>query len=77
MFFSPISGVQTTIQCTYLGDSILICTHRSDDTQCPGVDLLTPIANDANHDLLPPVLSPRLTPVPFTQMGNVLDDTMH
>ena len=33
------------IRRTYLGYSILICTHRSDDTQRPGVDLLTPIAD--------------------------------
>jgi hypothetical protein len=61
----------------YLGHAFLVCTHSSDNAQRPRINLGPPIANDANHDLLPAVLPPSLAPVPLTQMSDVLDDAVH
>jgi hypothetical protein len=60
-----------------LRNPILICSHSSNNTQGPTINLAPPIADNTNHNLLPPFLSPRLTLIPRTQMRNILDNAMH
>lgn len=60
-----------------LRNPILIRPHRRHHTKCPRINLLPPIAHHTHHDLLPPVLAPRLTPVPLTQMRDILHHAVH
>jgi len=54
-----------------------MCSHSSNNTQCPGIDPLPPIANDTDHDLLLAVFPSRFTPFSFAQMRDVLYNTTH
>ena len=38
---------------------------------------MTPITDDTNHNFLPCIFTPCLTPVPLTQVGNVFHNTLH
>lgn len=60
-----------------LRNPILIRPHRRDDTQRPRINLLPPIAHHTHNNLLPPVLAPRLAPIPLTQMRDILHDAVH
>ena len=57
--------------------TLLVRAHRGDDAQSARVDLPSAITNNTDYDFLPAILTPGLTPVPFTEMGDVFDDTMH
>lgn len=60
-----------------LRNPILIRPHRRHHTQRPRINLLPPIAHHTHHNLLPPVLPPRLAPVPLTQMRDILHHAVH
>jgi hypothetical protein len=60
-----------------LCDTILVAPHGSEDGEGPGVDLGATVANDADNDLFPALLTPRFTPVSLAQVHNVFDDTVH
>lgn len=60
-----------------LRHALLVRTHRRDHTQRARVDLRPPIAHNAHHDLLPPVLPPRLAAVALAQVRDVADDAVH
>ena len=60
-----------------LGNSILVATHGGEDSTSPGVDLATTIADDANDDLLPSLLAPRLAAISAIHVLDILDDTHH
>ena len=62
---------------THLCNTLLIGPHGSNHTQGPAIDLPPSITNNTHHHLLPPLLTPRLAPIPLAQVGNVLDDAMH
>ena len=57
--------------------ALLVRAHRRNNTQRPGVDLSSPVANNTYHDLFPPIHPPGLAAVPLTQMRDILDNTMN
>jgi hypothetical protein len=60
-----------------LGDAVLVDAHGSERVECARMDLLTAIRYDANHDLLPPHLTPGSTPVAAAEVADVLHDGVH
>ncbi len=47
-------------------DAFLICANGCDNAESSRVDLLAPIANDADNDFLPTVLAPSLATISLT-----------
>lgn len=62
---------------TDLCNTVLIRTKSSDHLQSARIDLHPPVADNADHDLLPTLLPPRPRPIPRAQMRNILHDTVH
>ena len=60
-----------------LGDTLLVDTHSSNCTQGTGIDFGTSIGDDAHNYLLPSLLTPRLAPISFAQVSDVLHNAMH
>ena len=60
-----------------LGDAILVHAERGQHGPGPGVDLSTPIADDAHDDFLPRVLAPRLAVSSRVHVLDILDHTHH
>jgi len=53
-----------------LGHTVLVDTHRRDNTERPAVDLHATVGHNDDDDLLPAVLAPRLGPCTGDQVGN-------
>jgi hypothetical protein len=49
-----------------LRNALLIRAYGRDNAECPRVDLLTTVADDANDHFLPTLLPPGLAAVTFT-----------
>jgi len=60
-----------------LRHALLVDTHGSNDAQRPHIDLSSAITHNTHDDFLPPFLAPSFAPLPLTQMGNILDDSIH
>jgi len=60
-----------------LRNAILVHTHGGQHSSCPGIDLCTSVAHDANNNLFPGILSPGLAAIPGIHKLNVFDHTHH
>lgn len=58
------------------GDTFLVTTERGKDGECARMDLGTAVGHDADHDLLPGVLAPRVGTGARAEVGNVFHDTV-
>lgn len=56
---------------------LLVASHSRQHAPRAWVDLPTTVADDADYDLLPCVLAPRLRAGPTAQIRNVLEHTAH
>lgn len=60
-----------------LGDTFLIDSHGSEIIVYLGVAFFTPIGDNADDDLLPRALTPRLRAISGAEVTDILHDPVH